>query len=534
MESPQFSNLTEISSFESGGNSITLSVDVTDFSLQEVEFNYRTLTSAEFISEPTDSDQDTYSFTIDESFLDGVGIIYYFSASDLAGNTEQTDEIKMILNYPENSDTQAEIELDQTRFGQDVSNYQLLSIPYILSNSRVDNIFDEFGSTPGVPDGSSWRLIRFDVNSQDIVDIGPSYSIRIGEGYFFIAQEAATLNVTGAQVNTQEPETISLRLGWNLIGNPYVKNLDWNAILTANNATADVMALRVINSNASPSSTEEYWPESNVLRAFEGAFVFAMNPVDLQINYLQTTNANSRTDKNVVEYDFKWFVPLTASTSRIKAKGGVGMHKDGSAGFDVFDKPNVPRVSNFIELNSITEGKSIARNITGIKDNRVWEFTIETNEKEAVTLTWPKIDNSINLRLLNQSNGRMIDMRETNQVSFAEGERMSFKVLFSNDPFENFLEENLEVLSPFPNPAADEFIIPVSLPSNQNSYDVEIDFYDISGRRLESVNLNLDAGRHDIQIKSDRFGIQGVLMYELRIKSDGVEKTFKNKLIIKK
>jgi len=158
-EAPVISNVSDPQTFEAGSEPITLSANVTDFAIDKVLFNFRKLTEDLFTTQVLSSATTDYTMEISETMLGAAGIEFFFSAVDMSANASESGKFKLTLSFPSEGENALEIPVE--RFGGEISDYQVIAIPYVFegTNNRVDVIFDEYG---GNPDNRTWRLIRYD------------------------------------------------------------------------------------------------------------------------------------------------------------------------------------------------------------------------------------------------------------------------------------------------------------------------------------------------------------------------------------
>ncbi len=525
-EVPQISNVSQPGIYEKGSGPITIEATITDFALEEVLFYYRKLTDENYTSNLVTSTTDAYVFEIPEDSIGEVGLEYYFQAKDESGNQNSSEKFKISISFPNAGENVPELLLDPQRFGQDIRNYQVVSIPYVLdeNDSRIDVIFDEYG---GNPDNLNWRMLRFDNNTQKIEDINGSYQVKPGEGYFFIAKKQEEVKIENAATNIQDSITITLKKDWNLIGNPYNIDINWPSVL-ASNLGDGVGPIRVIDP-ADPAA----WPEGTTLKAFEGAFVFALEDVELNLVY---QNAENRIIDEYPVPDYTWYLPLTLNQATSKQKGGVGMHKDALPTFDRYDSPALPRWLEYLELNFAHPEHSygkMSRDIVNDKPSHVWEFKVSSNLDGPAILNWPVFSEDIEqLVLIDLVNNQMIDMKEVNQYQFELIDHRSFKICYSKDPHELFLSDHILVKDVYPNPATRDFTIPMILPKAEHSYKVSVKLFDMLGKELQKEVHQLAPGNHELNISVKSHQRSSLMIYELEISNDSFLKRVQDKIII--
>ncbi len=510
---------TNSETFLSNGPSLTLGATVTDFRLAEVKFMSRLLTESDFTESILTSSNDEYAVTIEETTLGAAGIEYFFQATDAAGNTGVSDKAKMILEYPSSEAESPVIESIET-FGRTVDKYQIISIPYVFSgtNNRIDAIFNEYG---GNPDNRTWRIIRFDNSQAELVDLTASYQVGLGEAYFFIAEESKEIRVGQATVNSEDPFTIQLRAGWNLIGNPYNVDIDWSAVLTRNGVEGTVRDLRVLD-----PSNPEIWPESTVLPKFEGGFVQSDEDLTITISYEDAVAGSGRsTPPSSFTPTAEWYLPITLQQGESVRHGGVGMDREARTSLDKFDELTLPRWLQFLEISFLHADEQFGRynkDIVPVTDAHVWEFEVSSSYKGGSVLRWDAASiGTENLQLLNVRTGEIVNMKETSVYHFDLQGTTTFRMLYSTNPDSQFDFEKIQVMDVFPNPITESFAIPVRLPGSSGTHEVDLEITDVSGRVIWTKHINgLSSGAHELWVDRPQNMTSGVYLCKIRVSND--------------
>ncbi len=503
-------------SFESGSESQNISATITDENIGEVTFHYRSLTSTSFSSTTLTGQNDLYSITIPEADLNQVGIEYFFEATDLLGNASSSNRIKLGLSYPVNGANSQTVESIQ-KFGRTADDYQLISIPYSFtgSNSRVDVIFDEYG---GNPDNRTWRIIRYDSDNSALVNLTGSYQVSPGEGYFFIAEEQQEVGVGEAVVNTEDPFTLTLKAGWNLIGNPYELELDWNEVLINNDAVSRVRNLRILD----PSSSE-IWPETTTLEKFQGAFVQADQDIDLTVTYQDVVGAGGRRARveQIVREQPNWFLPITLEQNNNVRIAGVGMDSDAEESLDSFDELTLPRWLEYLEISFLHDGEKFSKfnkDVVGEQETKIWDFTVSSSESGTATLRWESENITNNVKLLDVSSGIVIDMRSNSSYAFDLVESRSFQLLYSVNESANFDFNTVTIGDAYPSPFIDSFSVPITL-SSQDEHTVTFSLIDLSGQVVWQEQMNgLKGGAYLLESNPENLDT-GVYLYKIVIEN---------------
>ena len=504
--------------FLSGGGSVAVSATVTDFRLAEVLFYTRVLTQESFSSRMVTSASDLYTVDVLETDLSGVGMEYYFEAVDEAGNTTRSETSKIVLEFPSTGEDSPIIESVQ-KFGRSIDNYQIIALPYLFSgtNNRVDVIFDEYG---GNPDNRTWRIIRFDNASAELVNLTASYRVAPGEGYFFIAEEPREIRVGEAVLNTQDPFTINLRAGWNLIGNPYNVDLDWNSILETNGVTDQVRSLRVFD-----PENPETWPESTLLQKFEGAFVQADQDINLTVSFMDVPNSAGRSSTaGRTKSGPEWLVPITVEQGSKRRTGGVGMDATATHALDRFDELVLPRWIEFLELNFPHPGEKFGNyntDVVPLSESGNWSFEVSSSQAGPATLRWDANDVAVaTMKLFDVQNAKVIDMTQQSSYEFQVQGTAQFKLMYSSSQGAAFEFEKIRTYDVYPNPVTTSFKIPMTIPNRQGDQTVSVSITDVSGQLVWSGQpIAVHPGFHEVEVERPSGVGPGIYLYKVIVRN---------------
>lgn len=549
-EAPKFvENVTNPKKFIVEGadyDSLALKAIVTDFRIKEVKLFIRFLQEAEPLSRVIPmrliDGQEYYIDSVGVGDLGIAGIEYYFEATDEEGNLQiwsngsDFSPSTMVLELPQSGENAPKVE-SVAKFGRTVDSYQIISIPFIFDNdnqSEVRSLFQEYNG--GDPDQRTWRIIRFDPElgeNGQLVDMEFSDNIQAGAGYFFIAQEEKQITINNAKINTQDPFPLELKQGWNLIGNPYNLDLDFDAVIANNGATDIVRQLRVLD-----TENPETWPMSSVLRSLEGGFVFATQDITINISYTDAflSFGGRIVDQGVAQAE--WFLPITLEQNGDFRKGGIGMDRSASASFDRYDEPVLPKWLEFLEISFNHDGEEFEkynRDIIPVTDTKIWNFEVNSSKEGTSTLKWDISDFSMsNLKLLDVDRGIIIDMREHSSYSFNLSGKASFQLLASTDQGAQFDFEKVRIFDAYPNPFTKSFKIPVILPSSLKDGKVNVSLLDLSGRVIWSEEKkSTNAGLNEFVVERPEGLKAGVYLYRIEISDESSNSVYSKRIIVK-
>ena len=510
--------------FPGSASTLDITANISDDTeVAGIEFYYRGITSSNLqgpITPTATATADEYSVSIASSSVDEIGIEYYFVASDAAGNTAYSDPnsntgataatfASTLRGYVDNS-----LSFSGIRTGTTEADYQLIAFP-LAGSPSVGSLLEELGTA----DASQWRMFSYNGNSNS--ELGTNSTVRAGSGYWLISATVNNLSFGGGSAVTasaDNPYTISLRSGWNLIGNPYNFNIDWTSVL-AHNVTegiisaGDVGSIRLFNAGSGFTADGA----SSVLARFRGAFVFSNVSASLQIPLSARTSASGRTgtfgQKPILTEDIdseEWLLSFALQAGgRSTQFNAIGMHPSASAEMDRYDDLSLPWPGRRHELYSLHSGlpfEKFSRDVVPSQSGYTWEFTARSEmPEEYLSLVWEQeaISNARRgLFLYDVTADVLIDMRKTDRYTFANGGEHRFQMIYG-DPENldsNLLPRLMGLKNVFPNPGTGTLHVHYSLPQGADSYHVRLYITDLSGRQLMSSESTAQpAGFYEVQ-----------------------------------
>ncbi len=435
-----------------------------------------------------------YSVTVEESWLDMLGVEFHTTAYDAAGNRGVSNPKGFIYK---SFDALTSPVIPTLGFGGKPENYSMFSIPYTLEDNDIRVIFSEYGES----DKKKWRLLRYE-NGKNVETLT---KIERGKGYWFNGKEEKIIR-TGAGVappnNQSTAFQLSLAKGWNQIGNPYPFNIDWSDVLAES-----------INSSAKGKVDEityvfnSGYSESDVLKTWGGAFVHAEEPVTLNLPVTlkntasgRTTNRNEFLNKTI-EQD-TWVVQLSVQQGAVEnSYGGFGMHPEANKSKDRFDRLTVPRFVHYLELNSYHDeyfDPWFSRDVVPTADSYAWSFSIESNNDDSdIVLSWDNLlmgSNDAVLLLYDLQSQVVLNMKQVNSYQIEKTTKRDLKIFFGRDE-QSLVTDVTGLGQMYPNPVEDQANIPF-ITSGVNEH-VDVSLYDMMGKRVSGmVNGYYKSGYH--------------------------------------
>ncbi|MFC2124113.1 FG-GAP-like repeat-containing protein, partial [Bacteroidota bacterium] len=172
----------------------------------------------------------TENYTLEFNITDEFQLVYfYLEAIDYFDN-KLTSEIYNILVV----DEEYSLEISG---GTSVKDYQIISIPFshdypisFLKNYLGERDKNILGTSLIVEE--KWRLYSHENDTIKELSQNSKNLLHRGNGYWIISKDDASIKFDIIRI--EFPFTLSLKEGWNLIGNPFIEILDWKKVRESN------------------------------------------------------------------------------------------------------------------------------------------------------------------------------------------------------------------------------------------------------------------------------------------------------------
>jgi hypothetical protein len=527
------------------GNTPLLNLNVSDNVLvASVRLFYRGISKLRFDSASMQGPGGfggNYSITVQPSWYDSLGMEYYVKAVDEAGNKTVTASSFIKL-------TIAAISLPSLPSGTDNGSYRIVSFPYkLLSDNNVTTVYNNVPWNDFTKASLWWWNPTLKNGEGDYDQYGKSKSLQTidpGKGYWVITRTPVTpqlSNVPAPEYTRTNLFLMTLKPGWNQIGNPYPAAVSWDNVIALNqklNPKASFSSLYVFDGSSIKEATG-----NTILKPYEGGFVKNLSSTDItiQIPFSGQTSIGGRTasvSSDLTQGAWKVFLHINQDgfTNQL---GGFGMHPLAQSGDDHFDSFNPPMLTQVPEIDFVHTIPNSADHSTDIvkpQENYTWSFVPSGQIGIAARLTWSsdiKANSGQEILLFDEENLVVTDMRSISEYSFTLTDKSRFRILFGTDARARIAVEEIVATGPWPNPVSNESgsTISVGLPETASEYSTQLQLYSLQGEPLCSNNEKFTSGIHHLDLHVGETLASGIYIYRLLISSAVERKTFIGKIV---
>ncbi|MBI5021905.1 MAG: T9SS type A sorting domain-containing protein [Ignavibacteriales bacterium] len=361
--------------------------------------------------------------------------------------------------------------------------YRLFSVPGIVDTLRV-------GIYPfGVP-RIDWRMFSDNGNAENyLIELSLNSYLKTGEGYWLLKKGEFYLpqfDMLTPTLNSDASYNIQIHSGWNIIGNPFDKNIAWQSVIDANSLPASTKLYSYTGSYIEKLALEPfkgyYFFNSSNLTSLKFPYPFGrINVTPKIIPTLWSVKLNYESDLNHDTENYLGIAPI--------AKQGMDM-LDGrkpplflDQGFLYFPRPVWDETFQRFSSDFRPE----------IGQGQTWDFEVANPRKSLGKIGFDGIDNipgDYRVILINLWNSTPFDLRKQPTYSFLSViEKMQFKIVIGTEEYieseiDKVLPKEFELVQNFPNPFNSSTSLSVKLPRDAN---VKLNIYNSLGQLVKTI-----------------------------------------------
>ncbi|MFY0688419.1 MAG: hypothetical protein JXQ90_14690 [Cyclobacteriaceae bacterium] len=483
--------------------------------MSDVLFFKKRALSSSFSESFAEVSGEIYTGQISATDFDNLGVSFFFRAIDWAGNQVES-EVMTIRTAPSFNETQ---QMAGISAGKKEEDYTIISLPF--KSMSAAEVFANLG-----PSGeTTWRIWDYNGSSYDeSVNL-----IQPGKGYWFIVSEDAFSNVSFSGVEPVEasesqPFSVSVRSGWNMIGNPYPFSINMSEINAHNGANYQLQTFK--DGGYSVAST---------LKAYEGGWIESNSSGSIEFPFSAITGG--RVDDHPEPRDFivnsgGWEVimSLNAEGGWSTSSPGIGENGEAIIGKDQFDVFSPPLFDRYLTVNfkEEVEGR-MTRSIHPPSHQNVWEFEIQTHLEEGTQMTIdftgiPNLNGDEKLVLFNTVDASITPITDLGSYQFTYRPGGKFVAIKGTDEFINETTrlEWIVASNIYPNPTDGQISLDLNLPETMSAYSVLLRITDLSGREvMEFDPLMVGAGKTHFNAELDGINKTGLYVLSINVYENG-------------
>lgn len=369
----------------------------------------------------------------------------------------------------------------------------------------------------------NWRVYYDNGNSENYLekyDGTTKFNLTPGKGFWVLADNAFSISKSEASVPLANDNTYSIALhqGWNVISNPFEKNISWSLIQQVNGITK-----QIYDFNGSYSS-------ASTLEPYKGYYIYNEAPVisTLKIPYVGSINTGGVSFSKKSEPKVISISMMDGNTEDYAVK--IGFNESARTGYDkddIFSPPGDFEENRLVILNEKLETpyKFLWTDYRPQSDSGdIFNLQMKFSKGGSKKLVFDGLQYFANneVYLLERRLSKFYNLKEKSEIEFPDIHTDYNLSLLVGDA--EFIEKMKADLLPvefslrqnYPNPFNPSTIINFSMPV-QSSITLKV--YDILGQLVETLidNRVYNAGVYEIKFDAGSYA-SGVYICNLSAK----------------
>ena len=381
-----------------------------------------------------------------------------------------------------------------------INNYKIIGIP---GNSNI--------AVSSVAQGDyqyDWNVYDDNGNAQDYLVTNSNFKFTPGKAYWILSSKSLNINqqITPVQLNKNDNTySVPLHSGWNLISNPFEKNITWQNVQTLNGLPT--------------SSVLYYWSGSDWNNPFLMApytgyyFNNSGNLTSLKFHYEAHQSAGKIAKVSSSIIDIRNFLEIFISgsnqfqTSRVFI-GIDSLSKEGIDAYDYFAPPadfQNERINLIRNELPAREKYLFIEQRPEIKDGESFDLEIKTIPNEQLNVGINGIQNfkNYNIYLFDERLKNLYNLQTENNLKLNLAHQYNnFKLFIGTNEFIEKIKQGLDLpgyqlFQNYPNPFNPSTVIRFSIAKRGN---VTLKIYNILGQIVRTLinNQILESGTHEV------------------------------------
>ena len=400
------------------------------------------------------------------------------------------------------------------------SSYKMIGIPgesnmpvtqFLTGSNNTDwKVFYDDGT-------ASNYLVEYDGTSQ--------FNLGQGKGFWVLSKNQININSQASAATLVNGNNFNLNIhsGWNIITNPFDKDVDWN-LVESNNALPDNAVIYSWNGST--------WSQTNTFSPYKGYYfnnIYGLTSINIPYDFTNSgigKAINSDNGSKILK------LSLLQNNKTENPSIEIGINKNAKTDLDNYDLFAPP--DDFddarIEINNqnIKAGykKLFSDFRPALNDKQTYEIRVKNTTGNNLTLKADGTDNfpGYEIYLVNYDLNTYYDMKKNNTISIDPyPENYDFELVIAKKDstqhlVENLTPKNYNLDQNYPNPFNPTTIIRYSVPDNLNTSSgtkVTLRIYDILGKEIITLlNAEKQPGTYEIKFDGSKLA-SGIYFYKL-------------------
>jgi hypothetical protein len=306
--------------------------------------------------------------------------------------------------------------------GSDQFAFRMISAPLILVDPRPQSVLED---NLGPYDPRQWRLFQYNPLTGDYFEFPNIDLFSPAKAFWLIVREPNKQidSGVGTTVPTNQPFQITLKQGWNDIGNPFTFPVKWSDVAVVQGNPDNIMGPYTFNGQwllPDQVTTLFPWEGYSIFSQIQGT-VIAISPIEADNQPGQALR------KQYQEVD--WFLKIEAvCQAALDGTNFIGVSTKAVTEWDKLDYLEPPYIGEYVSLRfprndwPIYAGVFTTDYRPPFDEGQVWRFEVKTNiSKAPITLNFQNLESlpsDFQAVLLDLSTFQQIDIQQNPGYEF--------------------------------------------------------------------------------------------------------------------